>query len=66
MKSLFIQYGRFFLLAFVVGFLFPRLSAGTVLTSSTDYEADYERTVERGILNEMITNFHGDMNSKTN
>ncbi len=62
MKQTFFEYGRFFLLAFVVGFLFPRLSAGTVLSSSTDYD----KYASMDTLDEMIETFHVDMNTTTN
>lgn len=62
MNAFFFNYGRFFLLAFAVGFLFPRLSSGNVLSSSTDYD----KYAALDTLNEMIETFHVDMNATTN
>ncbi|QQR54755.1 hypothetical protein IPG41_06240 [Candidatus Peregrinibacteria bacterium] len=59
MKSFFIQYGPYFLLAFIVGFLFPRLSASSVQSAAINYDA-----MEN--MDEMILAFHTDMNTTTN
>ncbi len=65
MKNFFIEYGRFFLLAFVLGFLMPRFDGGGFQASTLS--EDYYKTYS-GIdtLDAMILAFHKDMNDTTN
>lgn len=62
MKTFFISYGRFFVLAFLLGFLFPHLNPDFLKSSSTDY--DKYLAIET--MDEMILTFHKDMNETTN
>ncbi len=62
MKQFFIDYGRYFLLAFVLGFLIPRFELGGLQASASDY--DKYSKIEN--LDEMIETFHKDMNDTTN
>ena len=66
MKNFFIEYGRFFLLAFVLGFLIPRFDGGALQASTLSFD-DYSETY-RGMesLDEMILAFHKNMNDTTN
>lgn len=62
MKQFFIDYGRYFLLAFVLGFLIPRFELGGIQASASDYDK-YSKIDS---LDEMIETFHKDMNDTTN
>lgn len=66
MKHFFIQYGRFFLLAFVLGFLIPRLGGGSLQASTLGYEPYYKTYSGIHTLDEMIVAFHKSMNEATN
>lgn len=59
MKNFMIQYGRFFLLAFALGFMMPRLSPVLLKTSVTDY-ASAEN------LDTLIVGYHMNANNITN
>lgn len=59
MKNFMIQYGRFFLLAFALGFMMPRLSPVLLKTSVTDYSSAEN-------LDALIVGYHLQMNEITN
>lgn len=59
MKHFFLQYGRFFLLAFFIGFLWPRFSGANVQTDSIDYST-------YSSIDSIVLAFHKDVNETTN
>lgn len=66
MKNFFIQYGRYFLLAFVLGFMLPRFDGGNLQASSSQYDEYYKTYSGINTLDAMILEFHKNMNATTN
>lgn len=66
MKNFFINYGRFFILAFVLGFLLPHVNGENLKADSTNYAAAYAAYSEINSLDDMIKQFHLNMNEITN
>lgn len=66
MKNFFIQYGRYFLLTFVLGFLIPRLDGGNLQANSSQYDEYYKIYSGINTLDAMILEFHKNMNATTN
>ncbi len=59
MKTFFFKYGRFFLLAFALGFLMPRLQSVSLEANSFDYNGSAN-------LDDLIVGYHLQMNAITN
>ena len=59
MKNLFIQYGRWFVLAFVLGFLLPR-------ANPTFFQADVTNIYNKYSLEDALVEYHLMTNTVTN